>query len=281
MGIVDVVPAPTDNRLGEFLRAQRARLSPGELGLPDVGERRVAGLRREEVADLARVSTDYYTRLEQGRERNPSPQVLEALAGTLQLGPDAREHVFRLARLSPSAPPVRDEVAPELRELMAAFPRSAAYVTNPAFRVLDANPTAVALIAPVSRGGNVLRGIFTDPAARDYYENWDDVAPAAVSALRLSAGFSPVHPEVVELVAGLVADSAEFRALWNDEDVSGLTLTRKTIVHPVVGVLHLTYQTFDVRSAPGQQLTVATAAVGSPSEVALTRLSGELSRAAR
>ncbi|GGL07003.1 helix-turn-helix transcriptional regulator [Nocardia jinanensis] len=262
----------SSNPLGRFLRAQRAKVTPAETGLPIVGGRRVPGLRREEVAVLAGVSADYYTRLEQGRERAPSAQVVDALCEALRLAPDAREHVFRLAKLTPSVRRTEEMVAPELLQTMDAFPHAAAYVTNAAFRVLAANPTAAALIAPVQGDGNVLRTIFLDKAARDYYLNWDDVARAAVSALRLAHGFVPPHPEVSDLVSGLYGGSSAFRGLWDDQTVAGLTMTRKSIHHPDVGLLHLNYQTFDVRSAPGQQLTVATAAADSPSADALALL---------
>ncbi|GAA2577083.1 helix-turn-helix transcriptional regulator [Winogradskya consettensis] len=251
------------NALGDFLRGQRARVSPREAGLPSVGDRRVAGLRREEVAVLAGVSADYYTRLEQGRERSPSAQVVDALCTALRLGADARAHAFRLAGLAPSTPGAVENVSPELRQMMDAFPHAAAYITNPAFRVLAANPTAAALIAPIQGPEGILGSIFLSPAARDYYVNWDDVAQAAVHALRLSAGFVPQHPEVTDLVTLLHAESDAFRRIWDDHTVSGLALTRKTIRHPLVGVMDLNYQTFDIRSAPGQQLTAVTAQAGS------------------
>ncbi|TDD46207.1 XRE family transcriptional regulator [Kribbella antibiotica] len=254
------------NQLGDFLRAQRARLTPQDAGLVTTGSRRVAGLRREEVAVLSGVSADYYTRLEQGRERTPSAQVVDSICRALQLEADARGHLFRLARLSPYADQTAEAIAPELLQTMESFAHAAAYVTNPALRVLVANPAAERLISPLQRQDqNVLAALFVDPYAKEFYGNWDEIVRASVSALRLAAGFSPLHPEVSDLVARLYRDSELFRSLWDDQSVAGLSVTQKTIHHPEAGKLELSYQTFDVRSAPGQQLTVATAASGSRS----------------
>ncbi|MDR7312328.1 transcriptional regulator with XRE-family HTH domain [Nocardioides luteus] len=264
--------ATSPGPLGEFLSAQRARITPADVGLPDVGGRRVAGLRREEVAVLAGVSVDYYTRLEQGRERSPSAQVVDALCTALRLSPDAREHTFRLARLAPAIQPEPGPVSPELLQLMDAFPHAAAYVVEPGFQILAANTTAKALLGPSQLSLGAFDYLFVDPAARTYFEHWDQVARSAVSALRLAAGFTKPHPAVPPLVSRMLVASSEFASFWADQTVAGLTLTEKIINHPDVGRLTLSYQTLDVRDAPGQQLTVATAAAGSTSADALALL---------
>lgn len=261
-----------DDSLGAFLRAQRARLRPADVNLPDVGGRRVSGLRREEVAVLAGVSVDYYARLEQGRERTPSSAVVESLATALRLSADARAHVFRLAQLAPGAQPVPGPVSDELQQLLDSFSHAAAYVTDPGFRIVAANATARALLGESQFQHGAMDFVFLDPSARSYFANWDLVARAAVSALRLSAGFRSPHPAVLPLIAHLRAESAEFERIWQDHTVAGLSMTEKTIEHPEVGRLTLTYQTLDVRDAPGQQLTVATAASGTPSADALALL---------
>lgn len=268
MKTMPVQPSP----LGDFLRAQRARVAPVDVGLPDIAGRRVAGLRREEVAVLAGVSVDYYTRLEQGRERTPSAQVVDAICGALRLSPDARQHAYRLAKLAPTFQPPPGTVSPELVQLMDALPRAAAYVVDPAFRVIAANTTARALLGPTQLEAGGLEYIFLEPSARSYFVEWDVVARAAVSAIRLAAGFAAPYPAVPPLVERLLRESSEFVALWADHTVSGLNITYKVINHPDVGRVELTYQTLDVRDAPGQQLTVATAPVGSPSADALALL---------
>jgi len=262
----------TDNELGEFLRAQRARVTPEEAGLRTVGGRRVSGLRREEVAVLAGVSADYYARLEQGRERTPSPQLMEAICRALLLATDARDHAFRLARLAPTTRATEEVPSHHLRQLLESFPNAAAYVVNPAFRVIAANDIATALIEPAQHDSQIMQYMFLDPTARTYFIEWEEVAKAAVSAIRLAAGYSPPHPEVAALVRRLYVRSSEFAAMWDDREVQGLSTVRKLVRHPQVGQLELWYQTFDVREAPGLQLTVATAEPGSPSADALALL---------
>lgn len=195
--------APRDNELGAFLRASRARLEPADAGLPTgTSARRVAGLRREEVAVLAGVSADYYARLEQGRERNPSAQVIDAIGRALRLRPDEHGHLYRLAGLSPG-----------------------------------------------------LTG--------------DDLK--TVHALRLNAGYLPDYQHISGMVDEMTDRSAEFRALWEDHNVGGLTRAFKVFVHPVEGPIELTYQIFDVTDAPSQQLLVGTPMPGS-STAAVARL---------
>ncbi|OZE83916.1 hypothetical protein CH294_06575 [Rhodococcus sp. 14-2483-1-1] len=261
-----------DNRLGDYLRAQRARVTPAEVGLPDVGARRVAGLRREEVAVLAGVSVDYYARLEQGRERTPSAQVMNTICAALMLGADGRAHAYRLARLTSSAAFVVDEaVSTDLQQMMDNVSNAAAYVVNSGFRVLSSNRIATALIG-ADQYDRPVEYLFLDPAARLYYLDWIVIARATISGLRFSAGFTPTHPEVAPLVEFLRRRSPEFSTLWDAHEVAGLGITKKRIEHPEVGRLDLTYQTFEVRDAPGQQLIVATAPVGSPSADALSLL---------
>ena len=267
--------------LGAFLRANRARVHPADVGLAGgVSGRRVAGLRREEVAVLAGVSADYYARLEQGRERNPSPQVLDAIGRAMRLSADARGHLFRLAGLNPRLVPDRraDRVHPALLELLDAFPGAAAYVLGPAFDVLAANAIADALLSPFDPERNMPRILFTHPEARRVFAEWPIVAESTVHALRLNAGLFPGDQAIADLVADLDARSPEFRGLWAAQGVGGLARAFKVFVHPEAGRIELTYQTFDVHDAPGQQLLVGTPVPGSPSEQALTFLAAMVAR---
>jgi transcriptional regulator with XRE-family HTH domain len=263
------------NEIREFLTSRRARITPDQAGLPAYGgHRRVAGLRREEVAVLAGVSADYYTRLEQGREHNPSVPVVDAIGRALRLSRDGKGHLYRLTGLNPGLTPQtpRDRVHPSLLNLLDAFPRAAAYILGPTFDVLATNAVANALLSPFGDERNMPRILFTHPQARTVFAEWPVVASATVHALRLNSGYFPADRDIAGLVAELAERSPEFHALWADHTVSALTRAFKVFVHPEAGRIELTYQTFDVHDAPGQQLLVGTPEPGSHSEEAIAYL---------
>ncbi|MFJ5675757.1 helix-turn-helix domain-containing protein [Streptomyces sp. NPDC093097] len=262
------------SELGAYLTTRRAGVTPAQANLPVTGHRRVPGLRREEVALLAGVSADYYVRLEQGRERNPSAQVLDALAAALRLDEDGRLHLFRLAGLGPRsrAAAVVDRVEPSLLALMDAWPHNPAIVYNRAYDVLASNAIADALFRGWAHSRNLMHVVFTDPAARTFYRDWREVAHNSVAGFRLNHGAAPDHPRVRQVLTELLDDSPEFTDLWTRHDARGKALECKRFVHHDVGPLTLTMQTFDVRAAPGQELVVYHAEPASPSSEALALL---------
>ncbi|MBI9113775.1 helix-turn-helix domain-containing protein [Sanguibacter suaedae] len=249
--------------LGAFLRARRAAVRPADVGLPSSGPRRVPGLRREEVALLAGVSVDYLTRLEQGREKNPSPALLNSLARTLRLDHDAAAHLFGLAGLAPAArrpaPPVVDE---SLAGLLESWPTTPAFVIDPRMDVLVCNAMGRALFSDFAHVDNLVRMTFLDPVGRRFFVDWDRAAEACVANLRNALGTAPADDGVLRLVTELLDADDDFRRLWARHDVRGKTQDAKTFRHSAVGELTVGYTAFDVRGAPGQQLVTYHAAPG-------------------
>ncbi|MEE4419173.1 helix-turn-helix transcriptional regulator [Streptomyces bugieae] len=265
----------TENLLGRFLRARRELLRPEDLGLPAGARRRVAGLRREEVARLAGVSTDYYVRLEQGRECHPSAQVVDALARALELEDDAAAHMHRLARPSSARrhrPARRGQVSPHLLRMMAAWPHTPAVVLDHCLTVLAANSLGEALFDGHTYSGDLVRLVFLDPDARDFYPDWDRVAANTVAGLRAAVDTEYDDPRLIEVVGELSVRSETFRRLWARHDIRRKTHETKRFHHPLVGELALHYESLTVNSAPGQQLVVYQAAPSSRSEEALSLL---------
>lgn len=263
----------TERPLGDFLRSRRARVRPADAGLPAGSRRRVPGLRREEVALLAGVSVDYYVRLEQGRERNPSPQVLNTLASALRLDDDARSHLFRLAGLTPRpAMPSHERADPELLQLLDGWPNNPALLLGQAYDVLAGNRLGHALFEEFRGGANLLVKLFLDPDARTFYQDWQTAAVNTVAGFRLLHGQDPHHPRVREVLDSMLENSPEFTELWRRNDARGKQAEVKTFRHRDVGELTLRMHTFDVRDAPGQQLVVYHAEPGSASADALALL---------
>ena len=223
---------------------------------------------------LAGVSVDYYARLEQGRELHPSASVLDAICRALNLTPDARGHLFRLAGVAPATgpAPVREQVDPSLLSLMDAWSETPALLLNRRLDMLATNPLAGALYRGFTNTDNLARMTFLDPAGLAFFADWHRAAEACVANLRLALGYDAHDHAALALVKELSAGSAHFDSLWARHDVRGKTREAKTFLHPEVGPLTLEFISFDVRSAPGQQLIVYRAEPFSSSDTALKLL---------
>ncbi|MFF0342724.1 helix-turn-helix transcriptional regulator [Kribbella sp. NPDC004875] len=262
------------NELGEFLRSRRAALEPQQVGLPDDGRlRRVPGLRREELAQLAHVSIDYIVRLEQGRTRRVSRPVLDALADALQLAEDERAYLFTVADVAPTQRITRPAVAPQLRQLLDTMHDVPAMVLSRTTDVLAWNRGATALLtdfeALPSAHRNLIRLTFLDPAFRSLYADWTRSARECVAVLRMEAGRTPGDPALNSLIGELSVHDADFRVWWATHQVRGPRQLAKTYLHPVAGELTLDVQQFTVDTHPEQFLVAYTAAPDSPSYDAL------------
>jgi transcriptional regulator with XRE-family HTH domain len=269
------------NDIAAFLTSRRAKITPDQAGLPTYGKRRVPGLRREEVASLAGVSIEYYKRLERGHVSGVSESVLEALAGALQLDDAERAHLFDLARAAnPAAAPRRrrplpQRVRPPIQRILDSM-ATPALLRNARVDYLAGNALGRALYAPLfesrEQPANSARFTFLDPAAADFYPDWERVATDLVAHLRSEAGRNPYDRGLSDLVGELSTRSAEFRTRWAAHNVRFHRTGTKRIHHPVVGELHLSYETMELPADAGLTMSVYTAEAGSASEQALDLL---------
>ena len=260
--------------LGDFLRARRELVQPESVGLPTSGVRRVAGLRREEVALLAGISSDYYLRLEQGRDRNPSVQVLEALGRVLQLDQAATDYLLSLAAPRPrhrQRRPKRETVPAGIRQLLDVVGLPA-FVEGRYFDVLAANALAGALSPNLRTGENRLRSVFLDAAERDLYPDWGQATARLVAGFRESVGTDTDDPRFVQLVGELSLSSDRFRQLWARHEVKSREGMPTRLSHPQVGELTLNREKLAIGGTEGQMLVIYHAAPGTSSAEKLSLL---------
>lgn len=270
--------------LRDFLMSRRARISPERAGISTAGARRVAGLRREEVAMLAGVSVDYYTRLEKGKVANPSESVLEAISRVLQLDEAEHTHLLDLVRAGarrterqPRPRPGGPAPRPSLQWMVDAMTEAAAFVATPSLDVAAMNHLARALYSPMLEGPtgdrpNFARFAFLDPAAQDLYPDWHGAARVAVAQLRLAVGRNPRNRSLSSLVGELSTRSTDFGTLWAAHEVRLHFAGTKHFHHPAVGPIEVSYHSLELPSDPGHALTIYNAVPGSPSQDALRLL---------
>jgi transcriptional regulator with XRE-family HTH domain len=280
----DTVDVAARRQLGEFLYIRRAQLRPEEVGLVTYGDRRrVAGLRREELALLAGVSASYYSRLEQGQSVNASAEVLDALATALRLDETERRHLHDLAvgtrRQNRARRPAPEQTTPAVQQLVAALGDVPAVLLGRSSNVLTWNRAGHVLFAghlppdlprrPDERP-NMARLVFLDAHTRALYPDWDTKARAVVGAMRLASGQHPDDPHIAALVGELSVKSPDFAALWADHRIKRGGDASYDMQHPLVGTMTVTQQT--LRTEQGQQLVIATTQPNSPSHAAMTLL---------
>jgi transcriptional regulator with XRE-family HTH domain len=267
-------------RLGEFLKNRRSQLRPADVGLVTYGDhRRVPGLRREELAQLAGVSAPYYSRLEQGQSANASPEVLDAIARALRLDDTERRHLHELAGgargRTPRRRPAPERVTPAVRQLLATLGDVPAVVLGRRSDVLAWNAAGHALFAGhLDRDGperpNLARLVFLDPHTRELYADWPAKARAVVATLRMASGRHLDDPRLAALVGDLAVRSTEFAALWADQRVKAGGDAVYVMRHPLVGTMTVTHQA--LRTEQDLHVVVATTEPGSPSHAAMTLL---------
>jgi transcriptional regulator with XRE-family HTH domain len=272
------------NEIRDFLITRRARITPEQAGLPAYGgKRRVPGLRREEVAMLAGMSADYYTRLERGTARGASEAVLESLARALQLDEAERAHLFDLAHAASAttaarAPrrPASPQVRPTVKLILDSMGSTPAYVRDQRANILAANRLGRALFAPVfdspAQPANPARFLFLDPRATEFYLDWERRAQDIVAMLRSEAGRNPHDRVLSGLIGELSTQSETFRQWWAAHNVRFHRTGVKRLHHPVVGDLTLTYEALDLSADTGLRISAYTAEPGTPTHDALNLL---------
>jgi len=267
----------------EFLSTRRARISPEQAGLPVYGgdRRRVSGLRREEVAVLAGISIEYYTKLERGNAAGVSEGVIEGIAHALQLDEAEREHLLDLIHTAsttrpPRRAPARQRVRPTVQRVLDSMSGTPAFVLNERLDILAANALGLALYAPILadpvKPPNNARFTFLDPQATEFFRDWDKIANDIVALLHAEAGRDPYDRQLSDLIGELSTRNEEFRVRWAAHDVRIHTTGVKRLHHPIVGDLDLPYESFPLAADPGQSLLTYTAEPGSPSQDALNLL---------
>ncbi|RUR03125.1 helix-turn-helix domain-containing protein [Labedella endophytica] len=269
-----------DNRdeVREFLMSRRAKMTPEDAGLPSGPNRRVSGLRRSEVAMLAGVSVEYYSRLERGSIAGASSSVLDAIARALQLDEPETAHLYDLARTADGTPmsgrPRRrassqPAARPSLQWALEAVTDGVAFVRNSRQDLVATNALARAFYSPlIGDGGrtpNLARFQFLDPASRDFYPDWDVFAEMCVGVMRAEAGRDPHDKALQDLVGELSTQSETFRRLWGAHDVRRHGAGTKHFIHPVVGDVTFAYEELAITAEPGLVMLVYTAEPGSPS----------------
>ncbi|GAA3448814.1 helix-turn-helix domain-containing protein [Dactylosporangium matsuzakiense] len=282
MGEPKQAAADARRQIREFLATRRARLTPDQVGLPVYGgNRRVKGLRREEVATLAGISVEYYIRLERGEAHGVSESVLEGINHALQLDPTERAHLLDLVRASGGTRPLRrlptePTLRPPIQRILDSMATTPALVYSGRLDILGTNALGRALFAPLyadpARPVNMARFAFLDPAARTFWRDWPRIADDNASTLRTEAGRNPCDADLTTLIGELSTRSEAFRTRWAKHDVHLHTTGVKRIHHPVVGDLELPYEATPLAADPGQTLLMYTADPTSPTADALRLL---------
>jgi transcriptional regulator with XRE-family HTH domain len=281
-GIPNEARSSVRGEIQTFLTTRRARISPEQAGLPTYGaeRRRVPGLRRDEVALLAGISSQYYTRLERGNAAGVSDSVIDGIAGALHLDEAERAHLVDLIRAAGTTRAPRrapqQRVRPTVQRVLDSMIGTPALVLNARLDIVTANQLGFALFSPIyadpTRPANNARFVFLDPHATEYFRDWDKAANDTVAILRAEAGRHPYDRRLSDLIGALSTRSDQFRRRWAAHDVQIHTTGVKLIHHPVVGDLDLAYESFPLATDPSESLLTYTAEPGSPTQDALTLL---------